>query len=153
MERTLVILKPSTVQRGLIGEIIARFERKGLRIVGTKMTRLTEEILEEHYAHLVGKSFFDGIKHSMMVTPVLVMCLEGVDAVDTVHALAGPTNSRKAQPGTIRGDFSMSYQENIVHTSDSLESAALELKRFFKPEEIFDYKRITFEALYAPTES
>ncbi|MGL5958938.1 MAG: nucleoside-diphosphate kinase, partial [Phocaeicola sp.] len=101
MERTLVILKPSTVQRGLIGEIIARFERKGLRIVGTKMTRLTEEILEEHYAHLVGKSFFDGIKHSMMVTPVLVMCLEGVDAVDTVHALAGPTNSRKAQPGTI----------------------------------------------------
>lgn len=153
MERTLVILKPSTVQRGLIGEIITRFERKGLRIAATKMIQLTDELLEEHYAHLIDKPFFSDIKHSMMVTPVLVMCLEGIDAIETVRLLAGPTNSRKAQPGTIRGDFSMSYQENIVHASDSLETAAVELKRFFAPEEIFDYKRITFGALYAATES
>ena len=153
MERTLVILKPSTVQRGLIGEIITRFERKGLRIAGAKMIKLTEELLFEHYAHLTDKPFFQAILESMMVTPVLVICLEGIDAVETVRLLAGPTNSRKAQPGTIRGDFSMSYQENIVHASDSLETAEVELKRFFKPEEIFNYKRITFGALYAATES
>lgn len=153
MERTLVILKPSTVQRGLIGEIIARFERKGLRIAATKMVRLTEKLLDEHYAHLAEKPFFQDIKESMMVTPVLVMCLEGIDAIETVRLLAGPTNSRKAQPGTIRGDFSMSYQENIVHASDSLATAEIELKRFFTTEEIFDYKRITFGALYASTES
>ncbi|MGL4852347.1 MAG: nucleoside-diphosphate kinase [Phocaeicola sp.] len=153
MERTLVILKPSTVQRGLIGEIIVRFERKGLRIAGSKMIQLTDELLDEHYAHLLDKPFFEDLKHSMMVTPVLVMCLEGVDAVETVRLLAGPTNSRKAQPGTIRGDFSMSFQENIVHTSDSLETAEIELNRFFKTEEIFNYKRLTFCALYSVTES
>lgn len=152
LEKTLVILKPSTLQRGLIGEIICRFERKGLRLAGMKMTQLTDEILNDHYAHLSSKSFFQRVKNSMMTAPVIVCCFEGVDAIQTVHALAGPTNGRLAAPGTIRGDYCMSFQENIVHTSDSPEAAAIELKRFFKPNEIFDYRQVTFDYLYASDE-
>ncbi|NCC10718.1 MAG: nucleoside-diphosphate kinase [Bacteroidia bacterium] len=152
LEKTLVILKPSTLQRGLIGEIIRRFERKGLRLAGMKMTQLTDEILNDHYAHLSSKSFFQRVKNSMMTAPVIVCCFEGVDAIQTVHALAGPTNGRLAAPGTIRGDYCMSFQENIVHTSDSPEAAAIELKRFFKPNEIFDYRQVTFDYLYASDE-
>ena len=137
IEKTLVIFKPSTMQRALIGEIMIRFERKGLRLAGIKMVQLTDEILNEHYAHLKDKPFFQRVKNSMMVAPVVVCCFEGVDAIHTVRMLAGPTNGRDAAPGTIRGDFSMSYQENIVHASDCLEAAQLEVKRFFKPEEIF----------------
>lgn len=142
MERTLVLLKPVTIQRGLAGEVIKRFEQKGLKIAGMKMMQLTDEILNEHYAHLVDRPFFPGLKKSMTRTPVVAMCLEGVGAVDVVRQMAGATNGRKALPGTIRGDFSMSGQQNIVHASDSLESAAVEVKRFFKDEEIFDYAGI-----------
>ena len=140
LEKTLVILKPSAVQRGLIGEITTRFERKGLRLAGMKMMQLTDELLNEHYAHLTDKPFFGRIKQSMMASPVIACCYEGVDAVQVVRGMTGATNGRKATPGTIRGDYSMSAQENIVHTSDSPENAIIELKRFFKPEEIFDYK-------------
>lgn len=139
MERTLVLLKPVTIQRGLAGEVIKRFEQKGLKIAGMKMMQLDDAILNEHYAHLVDRPFFPGLKKSMTRTPVVAMCLEGVGAVDVVRQMAGATNGRKALPGTIRGDFSMSGQQNIVHASDSLESAAVEVKRFFKDEEIFDY--------------
>lgn len=149
MERTLVILKPCTIQRGLIGEIISRFEKKGLRLVGTKMIWLTDDILKEHYAHLLDKPFFGRIKDAMEVCPVIVCCWEGVDAVQVVRTLSGPTNGRIAQPGTIRGDYSMSIQENMVHASDSLETAIIELNRFFSPSEIFDYKRLCFSSLYA----
>ena len=149
MQKTLVILKPCTLQLGLIGEITNRFERKGLRLAGMKMMQLTDDILSEHYAHLSAKPFFQRVKDSMMVAPVIVCCYEGVDAVQTVRNMAGATNGRLALPGTIRGDYSMSFQENIVHTSDSPENAEIELKRFFKPEEIFDYKQATFESLYA----
>lgn len=149
MQKTLVILKPCTLQRGLIGEITNRFERKGLRLAGMKMMQLTDDVLSEHYAHLSAKPFFQRVKDSMMVAPVIVCCYEGVDAVQTVRNMAGATNGRLALPGTIRGDYSMSFQENIVHTSDSPENAEIELKRFFKPEEIFDYKQATFESLYA----
>ena len=152
MQKTLVILKPCTLQRGLIGEITNRFERKGLRLVGMKMMQLTDDILSEHYAHLSGKPFFQRVKDSMMAAPVIACCYEGVDAVQTVRNMAGATNGRMALPGTIRGDYSMSIQENIVHTSDSLENAEAELKRFFKPEEIFDYKQATFGFLYASDE-
>lgn len=152
MEKTLVILKPCTLQRGLVGEILNRFERKGLRLVGMKMTQLTDELLSEHYAHLSAKPFFQRVKDSMMAAPVIVCCYEGVDAISAVRALAGPTNGRLAAPGTIRGDYSMSFQENIVHASDSPETAEAELKRFFKPEEIFEYKQSTFENLYANDE-
>lgn len=152
MERTLVILKPCTLQRGLVGEITRRFERKGLRLAGMKMMQLTNEILNEHYSHLSTKPFFQRVKDSMMAAPVIVCCFEGVDAIQTVRTLAGPTNGRLAAPGTIRGDYSMSFQENIVHTSDSPETAAVELTRFFKPEEIFGYQQATFDYLYANDE-
>ena len=149
MERTLVILKPCTIQRGLIGEIISRFEKKGLRLVGAKMIWLTDEILKEHYAHLLDKPFFGRIKDAMEVCPVIVCCWEGVDAVQVVRTISGPTNGRIAQPGTIRGDYSMSIQENMVHASDYIETAKIELNRFFDPSEIFDYKRLCFSSLYA----
>lgn len=152
MQKTLVILKPGTLQRGLVGEITRRFERKGLRLAGMKMVQLTDDILSEHYAHLSTKSFFQRVKDSMMAAPVIVCCYEGVDAVQTVRNMAGVTNGRLALPGTIRGDYCMSFQENIVHTSDSLENAEIELKRFFKPEEIFDYKQAAFDFLYANDE-
>ena len=152
MEKTLVILKPCTIQRGLIGEIISRFERKGLQLAGMKMIWLTDNILSEHYAHLKEKPFFQRIKDAMSVCPVIVCCWEGVDARQVVRQLTGATNGRNAQPGTIRGDFSMSVQENIVHASDSPETAAIELKRFFNDDELFDYKTNNLLAIYANDE-
>ncbi len=152
MEKTLVILKPCTIQRNLIGEVISRFEKKGLRLAGLKMIQLDDAILSEHYAHLSEKSFFQRVKDSMMTCPVIVSCWEGVDAVAAVRAITGATNGRLAQPGTIRADYCMSFQENIVHTSDSVETAQIELARFFKEEEIFEYKQATFDYLYANDE-
>jgi len=152
MEKTLVILKPSCVQRTLIGEVISRFEKKGLRLAGMKMIQLNDTILNEHYAHLKDKPFFQRVKSSMQVCPVIVQCWEGVDAAKVVRLLIGITNGREAAPGTIRGDFSVSSQENIVHASDSAESAKVELRRFFAEEEIFDYKLSTLANLYASNE-
>ena len=152
LEKTLVILKPCTVQRGLIGEVTKRFEQKGLRLCGMKMVQLTDDVLSEHYSHLSSKPFFQRVKDSMMTCPVIVCCYEGVDAIEAVRTITGPTTGRKAPAGTIRGDFSMSFQENLVHASDSPETAEAELKRFFKPEEIFDYKLSTFDYLYANDE-
>lgn len=152
MEQTLVLIKPSGVIRCLIGEVIARFQHKGLIITGMKMMQLDEEILREHYAHLVDRPFFPDILVSMTRTPVIALCIKGLDAVKVVRELTGATNSRKAAPGTIRGDYSMSGQENIVHASDSPENALIEINRFFKPEEIFDYTDGTFRYLYAPDE-
>lgn len=152
MEKTLVILKPSCVQRALIGEVVSRFERKGLRLAGMKMIQLNDTILNEHYAHLKDQPFFQRVKNSMQVCPVIVQCWEGVDAAKVVRSLIGVTNGRQAAPGTVRGDFSVSSQENIVHASDSAESAEVELKRFFAEEEIFDYKLSTLANLYASNE-
>lgn len=152
METTLVIIKPSGVQRGLCGRIINRFESKGLIIAGMKMMRLDDKILREHYAHLVDRPFFPSLERSMMATPVVVMALRGVEAVKVVRAMTGVTNSRNAEPGTIRGDFGMSGQENIVHASDSPENGQTEVARFFKPEEVFDYTPMTLSAVYAPDE-
>lgn len=152
MEKTLVILKPCTIQRGLIGEIVSRFEKKGLRLAGMKMTWLCDALLSEHYAHLKDKPFFQRIKDAMSVCPVLVCCWEGVDAIRVVRMLAGATNGRNAEPGTIRGDYSMSVQENIVHASDSPETAAVEIARFFSEGEIFDYKLNNLLSLYANDE-
>lgn len=152
MEKTLVILKPSAILHGYAGQIIARFQQKGLIIAGMKMMMLDEKILREHYAHLVEKPFFPSLLRSMTASPVVVMALEGKDAVEVVRLMTGATNGRKALPGTIRGDFSMSSQENIVHASDSIENAAIELNRFFSPEEIFDYQPTTLTFTYAPDE-
>lgn len=150
MEKTLILLKPCTVQRGLIGEVIHRFERKGLRIKGLKMMQLDENILNEHYAHLADRPFFQWVKDAMMATPVVAMCVEGTDAVEVVRNITGVTNGRKAAPGTIRGDYAMSGQENIVHASDSKENAEIELRRFFKEEEIFDYPYPLRDFFYSP---
>ena len=153
MEQTLVILKPAAVQRHIMGEVISRFEKKGLYITGMKMMQLDETILREHYAHLVDRPFFPWILESMMAAPVVVMCVEGKDAVEVVRLMVGATNGRKALPGTIRGDFSMSGQENIVHASDSIENAQIELARFFKKEEILSYVPSDLRFYYAPDES
>ena len=147
MEKTLVLLKPCTLQRGLVGEVINRFEKRGLRLAGMKMMQLTDAILDEHYAR--EQSFFRSLKDSMMSTPVIACCFEGIEAVNVVRAMAGATNGRNALPGTIRGDYCMSNQQNIVHTSDSLENAKIELARFFKPEEIFEYESSNLGYLYA----
>ena len=152
MEKTLVILKPCTIQRGLIGEIISPASREKVYNWQAKMIWLTDNILSEHYAHLKEKPFFQRIKDAMSVCPVIVCCWEGVDAIHVVRQLAGATNGRNAQPGTIRGDFSMSVQENIVHASDSPETAAIELKRFFNDDELFDYRMNNLLATYANDE-
>ena len=149
LEKTLVLLKPCTLERGLMGEIINRFEKKGLRIAGMKMMQLDDKILAEHYSHLVDKPFFGILKASMMRTPVVALCLEGVDAIAVVRTITGSTNGRNADPGTIRGDYCMSNQQNIVHASDSPESAQAELKRFFCPEEIYDLGDLNMDRLYA----
>lgn len=152
MEKTLVILKPSCVQRALIGEVISRFEKKGLRLSGMKMMQLNNDILDVHYAHLKDKPYFQRVKNSMKASPVVVQCWSGKDAAKVVRNIIGITNGRNAAAGTIRGDFSMSFQENIVHASDSAESAELELPRFFADEEIYDYKITTQNFLYADDE-
>lgn len=152
LQKTLVLLKPCTMQRALAGEIISIFEKKGFKICGMKMMQLTDALLSEHYSHLAEKPFFQRVKDSMMTAPVVALCLEGVDAIAAVRALAGPTNGRNAAPGTIRGSYCMSFQENIVHASDSPETAEAELKRFFAPGEIFDWDQCTFPYLYANDE-
>lgn len=152
MQVTLVILKPSTIQRAILGEVISRFEKKGLQIVGMKMINLSDEVLKIHYSHLVNKPFYGRIKDSMQASPVVVMALKGVDAVNVVRKITGVTNGRDAQPGTIRGDYSISVQENIVHASDSYETAQTELARFFTTDEIFDYPQINIQSIYANDE-
>lgn len=152
MQQTLVLLKPSCVQRNLIGEVISRIEKRGIIISGLKMMQLDEKILREHYAHLVDKPFFPTLAASMMASPVIAMVLKGVDIVEVFRKMTGVTNGRKAEPGTLRGDFCMSGQANIIHASDTPENAKIEINRFFKPEEIFDYTPATLSYLYATDE-
>lgn len=142
-QKTLVLLKPDALQRDLLGEIVNRFERKGLKIVGMKFIRLNDALLDEHYSHLSDKPFFQSLKAFMMQTPVVGMALEGYDAVSEVRKIVGSTNPREADAGTIRADFSMNVPSNLIHASDSTEAAAAELKRFFSDEEIFEYEKIT----------
>ncbi len=148
-ETSLIIFKPDTLQRGLLGEMIHRFERKGLKIRGLKMMQLEDAVLEEHYAHIKDKPFFGGIKEYMKATPVVVLAITGINAISAIRTIVGPTKGHEAPAGTIRGDFSMSGQSNIVHASDSKESAEAELKRFFKEDELFDYDRPNFPFIYA----
>lgn len=148
-EKTLIILKPDTVQRGLVGEIVTRFERKGLKIIGMKMIQLEDALLEAHYAHIKDKPFFGGIKNFMKASPVVVMALSGIEAVSATRLIVGPTKAYEAAAGTIRGDFSLSMQSNIVHASDSVENGITEVGRFFSAEELFDYKRNDFDYINA----
>lgn len=150
MEQTLIILKPDAIQRSFLGEVIHRFERKGLKINGLKMIQLEDVILEEHYGHIKDKPFFGGIKAYMKSAPVVVMALSGIGAVDAVRVIVGPTKSAEAPAGTIRGDFAMSMQSNIVHASDSIENGKAEIARFFKAEELFnDYQKVGQEMVYS----
>lgn len=152
MEKTLVLLKPSCVERNLIGEVIGRIERRGIVICGMKMMQLDEHILREHYSHLVDKPFFPSLCESMMASPVVALCLKGVDVISVFREMVGVTNGRKATPGTIRGDLSMSGSLNIIHASDSPENAVIEINRFFKPEEVFDYTPANLKYIYAEDE-
>lgn len=152
IERTLVIIKPDAVNRSLIGKILSRFENKGLKVVGMKMTHLNDKILEEHYSHIADKPFFPGLKNFMKSSPSILLVLEGLNAVKVVRQSAGETHGAKALPGTIRGDFSISTQSNVVHASEDQKAAEEEIKRFFKEDELFLYERIDFEILYADDE-
>ncbi len=143
IEKTVVLLKPDALQRDLLGEMITRFERKGFKIVGMKLVRLTHEMLDVHYAHLAEKSFFGSLKEFMMQTPVVGLVLEGLDAVKEVRKLIGSTNPREAAPGTIRADFSMNVPSNLIHASDSPEAAQDEIIRFFETQDIFTYEKFT----------
>ncbi len=143
-ERTLVILKPDAVHRGLMGEIIGRMERKGLKIVGMKMIQLEDAVLEAHYAHIKDKPFFGSIKSFMKSAPVVVIALSGINAVSATRLIVGPTKSYEATAGTIRGDLALSSQSNMVHASDSVENGVIEVSRFFNEDEIFSYARNDF---------
>ena len=148
MEKTLLLIKPDAIERGLIGKIISRFEDKGLKITGMKMLKLDLAMLEEHYSHLKDKPYFPRITEFMMSAPIIAVCIEGIDSVKIVRSMCGVTNAREASPGTIRGDMSMSIRSNLVHASDSIESAEIEMKRFFRDAEIFSYHRKLDEVIF-----
>jgi nucleoside-diphosphate kinase len=137
MEKTLIIFKPDCMEKRHVGNVLDRFEKAGFSIVGCKMARLTPEILREHYAHVATMPFYPEIEKFMSSRPVLVMALQGVSVVARVRDLLGPTDSRKAAKGTIRGDFGTEMMKNVVHASDSVANAKVEIARFFQPGEIF----------------
>ena len=139
MERTLIIFKPDAVQRGLCGEILTRFERKGLQLVGMKMMKIPASLAETHYEPHKGKPFYPGLVKFMTSSPVLVLALQGKDAINIARKLMGATFGSKAEPGTIRGDFGVSNSFNLIHGSDSPESANRELGLFFKAEELLEW--------------
>ena len=148
-ERSLIIIKPDAIQRSLVGEIITRFERKGLKIVGMKMMYLEDTLLEEHYAHIKDKPFFPRIKKFMTSAPVVVMAVAGLKAVDSIRIIVGITKGYEADAGTIRGDFSLSMQSNVVHASDSKENGETEIKRFFKENELVEYEKVDTKFIFS----
>lgn len=149
MEKILILVKPDGVQRGLIGEIISRFERKGLKLIGLKMMTLNDVILDSHYAHLSDKPFFTDIKDFMKSSPIVAMAWEGgAGAVAAVRIIVGPTKGQEAPAGTIRGDFGLSGSNNIVHASDSVDNGEAEVGRFFDKKELFLYTKTDYEHIY-----
>ncbi len=151
IEKTLVFLKPDAVQRRLVGEIIRRFERKGFQILGLKMTQLSEAFVREHYAAHIGKDFYEPLVRYVAGGPVVVMILEGKDAVRVVRAMMGETFGSDSPPGTIRGDFALSNRYNLVHGSDSRESATEEIARFFRADELVSHPPGSLQWLYDMT--
>ncbi|HUY85452.1 MAG TPA: nucleoside-diphosphate kinase [Candidatus Dormibacteraeota bacterium] len=152
MERTLIITKPDAIQRGLVGEIIGRLERKGLKLIGMKMASLDEAMLRSHYAEHVDKSFYKGLEQFMKSSPVVLMAWEGYQCVESVRTLVGATNPREAAPGSIRGDLAIGAGRNLVHASDSKQSGEAEVASFFKPEELFDYDKSEYVHIYEEAE-
>jgi len=141
MERTLVLVKPDAMQRGLAGEVISRLERKGLRIVAAKLLRVSEELAGRHYEAHREKTFFGSLVEFITSCPIIALVVEGRRAVEVVRQTMGQTDPAKAAPGTIRGDLAMDIQNNLVHGSDSIESAAREIGLFFAEGELLDYRR------------
>ena len=137
MQKTFVIYKPDCMKQKHVGDVLARFEKAGFAIIGCKMSRLNPAILREHYAHVASKPFYPEIEQFMSSTPVVLMALQGDDIVARVRDLLGPTDSRKAAKGTIRGDFGTDMMVNVVHASDSDENAEIEIARFFKADELY----------------
>ena len=153
MERTLVLLKPDAVQRGLVGPILARFEQKGLKIVGLKLRQFPSSLLEQHYAAHKERPFFRNLVKFMGSGPVVAVALEGKEAIEVTRKLMGKTNAAEAEPGTIRGDFALSRSNNLVHGSDSPEAAKKELALFFPDAaEICDWNSPEFPWVYSPEE-
>lgn len=141
MERTLVLLKPDSIQRGLAGEVISRLERRGLKFVAMKLMKVSEDLAHRHYGEHVGKPFFDGLVKFITSSPIVAMVVEGENAVEVVRNVIGATNPTQAAPGTIRGDLALTIGMNLVHGSDSPESAKREIDIFFQPQEIVEYSR------------
>ena len=139
MQKTLILLKPDCVERRLIGEIIGRLERKGLNVIAMKMLRITPAMSKQHYAEHVSKPFYPNLEDFITSSPIVAMAVEGLEVIRVVREMLGATNGLKAAPGTIRGDFSSSRQMNLVHASDSEESAIRELELYFQPNEICEY--------------
>lgn len=136
MEKTLIILKPDAMEKRLVGEVLGRFERAGFDIVACKMPRLSPALLREHYAHVADRPFYPNLEAFMSSRPVIIAVLQGPGVIAKVRELLGPTNSKNAPAGTIRGDLGTDSTVNVVHASDSPESAAAEIRRFFKPDEL-----------------
>jgi nucleoside-diphosphate kinase len=143
VERTLIIIKPDAVQRGLIGEIIRRFENRGLRIVGMKLMQISRDLAARHYAEHQGKGFYEGLLDYITSAPVVVMALEGKQAVEIARNTIGKTKPVESPAGTIRGDFGMEVGRNLIHGSDKLESAEKEVDLFFSPDDLIDWRRDT----------
>jgi nucleoside-diphosphate kinase len=141
LERSLVLIKPDAIQRGLTGEIISRIERRGLKILATKMLQMDKTLAQRHYAVHKGKTFFDDLVDFITSSPIIAIVFQGKNSIEIVRQTMGETDPAKAKPGTIRGDFGVDISHNIIHGSDSVESALKEIKLFFSPEEIFDYRR------------
>lgn len=152
MERSVVLVKPDGVQRGLIGEIISRFEKKGLKLTACEMMVLTDAVLDQWYSHHADKPFFPSLKFYMKSYPVVAMIWEGKDVVATIRKMIGITKARDAEPGTIRGDFAMSQQYNLIHASESVEMAQKEQGLIFSKEEIFDWDKKDLENVYLEDE-
>lgn len=140
MDTTLILLKPDCISGRIVGEVLKRFEAEGFQIRGCKMFRADSALLREHYAHIADKPFYPEVEAFMQSTPLIALALAGDHAVGRVRDLIGPTDSKKAAAGTIRGDFGVDVMVNIAHASDSNENAASELKRFFRDGELFDYE-------------
>jgi nucleoside-diphosphate kinase len=141
MERTLIIIKPDGVQRGLIGPILSRLERRGLRLAALKLLQITPALAARHYAIHQGKPFYAGLIEFITSGPVVVAVVEGIEAIEVVRKTMGATNPARCEPGTIRGDFGLEIGRNLIHGSDSPETAAYEIPLFFAPEEILEYQR------------
>jgi len=148
MERTLIIVKPEGVQRGLIGNVITRFEQRGLKLVGLKLIQITPELAEQHYGVHKGKPFYAGLVKHITSAPVVVGVVEGPKAISVVRTTMGPTNPAEAVPGTIRGDYGLEIGFNIIHGSDGPETAVQEINLFFKPEELIEYTQATQQWIY-----